>query len=117
MNAKTGLSADAAQILSALLHEMKALRKTSLPVDQQIWDIDDIALHIGLTPDYTQRNVITQATFPPVRPIPTNKSGDRYSPRWRASEVIAWCLAIDKSNVDPIKHAITFRYQRSSGVK
>ncbi len=95
------LSNDAAQILSALMREIKGLRKTSLPIEQQIWDIDDIATHIGLTPDYTLRNVVTQPTFPPVRPIPTNKTGDRVSNRWRASEVIAWCLAIDKTTFNP----------------
>jgi|GEM_PF-6381004 len=97
-----------ATLMKDLLKEMKSKSAaTDLPVSMQLWTHDQIADYLRLAPEYVRKNVITNTHFPPVRPIPTDKSGERYAQRWRASEVIEWAMSIDKSTFDPTKPVIT----------
>ena len=80
------------------------MNQLNLPIEYQIWGIEQIAEYFGYSLDYTKKHVIKAPNFPPVRPLPTDKFGERIVDRWAALDVIAYALAEDKSAlIYPVK--------------
>lgn len=73
--------------------------KLILPVDHQLWDEEDIAKYLKYSVDYTRKHIITCSNFPPSRQLPTSKNGDRKSSRWKATDIIKYAMAFDKSTL------------------
>ncbi|WP_151801654.1 hypothetical protein [Acinetobacter guillouiae] len=73
--------------------------KLILPIEHQLWDEKDISKYLKYTVDYTRKNIIPCPNFPPSRQLPTSKDSDRTSPRWKATDVIKYAMAFDKSNL------------------
>lgn len=87
--------------LENIMTEMlKVLKQKQLPIEHQLWNEQDIAEYFKYTLDYTKRNIIAHPNFPPSRDLPTSIHGERYVKRWKASDVIAYAMAFDKSDVD-----------------
>lgn len=68
--------------------------KPIIPIEHQLWDLEDIALYFKYKPDYTKRHIINNPNFPPSRDLPTKD--DHTVPRWRAKDVIEYGMAFDK---------------------
>lgn len=87
--------------LENLMTEMlNVLKQKQLPIEQQLWNEQDIAEYFKYSLDYTKRHIIAHPHFPPSRDLPTSIYGDRYVQRWKATDVIAYAMAFDKSDVD-----------------
>ncbi|MBJ8475369.1 hypothetical protein [Acinetobacter bereziniae] len=83
-----------------LLKIMKQIdAKPIIPIEHQLWDEQDIAHYFKYSLDYTKRNVISNINFPPSRQLPTDPKSHRTVPRWKATDVIAFGMAFDKTNV------------------
>jgi len=81
------------------LKMMKAIEaKPIIPIEYQVWDLEDIGHYLDYTPDYVKRYIITQPHFPPSRDLPT-KEGHTVQ-RWRAKDVIDYAMAFDKSQTN-----------------
>lgn len=77
------------------LKMMKAIdEKPMIPIDHQLWDLDDIAKYFKYSSDYTKRHIITNPYFPPSRDLPTKD--EHTVQRWRAKDVIDFGMAFDK---------------------
>ncbi|ATU46298.1 hypothetical protein CS557_12725 [Acinetobacter junii] len=77
------------------LKMMKVIdEKPIIPIDHQLWDLDDIAKYFKYSSDYTKRHIITNPYFPPSRDLPTKD--DHTVQRWRAKDVIDFGMAFDK---------------------
>lgn len=79
---------------------LKYLEQKQIPIENQLWDERDIAEYFKYSLDYTKRHIIAHRHFPPSRNLPTSVYGDRYAQRWKATDVIAYAMAFDKSDVD-----------------
>lgn len=74
------------------------LNRYLLPVESQLWTLEDIAHYLGdYSADYTRKHILTHPHFPPSRPLPTSRDGSRTAERWAAKDVIAFALAFDKT--------------------
>jgi hypothetical protein len=70
--------------LEALL---KDLEKCSLPLEDRLWDVAEIAEWLRLSVDTVSRSVVTRPGFPaPVQAV----AGALARRRWFAGEVIRW---------------------------
>lgn len=77
------------------LKMMKVIdEKPIIPIDHQLWDLDDIAKYFKYSSDYTKRHIITNPYFPPSRDLPTKD--EHTVQRWRAKDVIDFGMAFDK---------------------
>lgn len=84
--------------LEDIMGEMLSLLKQKqLPLEHQLWDEHDIAEYFKYSVDYTKRHIISHPDFPPSRRLPTSIHGHRYAHRWKASDVIAYAMAFDKT--------------------
>lgn len=82
-----------------LMKMMKKIEdKPIIPIDYQLWDLDDIAKYLKYSTDYTKRHIITSPNFPPSRDLPT--AGDHTVPRWKAKDIINYAMAFDKRMVN-----------------
>lgn len=80
------------------LKMMKAIEsKPIIPIEHQLWDLDDIAQYFDYSADYVKRYIITNKHFPPSRDLPTKD--DHTVQRWRAKDVIDYAMAYDKAVV------------------
>lgn len=87
-------------IEKTLLKIMKQIEaKPIIPIDCQLWDEQDIANYFKYSLDYTKRHIISNHHFPPSRELPTSVTSDRTVSRWKATDVIAFGMAFDKTNV------------------
>lgn len=73
--------------------------KLILPIEHQLWDESDIAKYLKYSEEYTKKHIIKNPNFPPSRQLPTSKDGERTAPRWKATDVIAYAMAFDKTVV------------------
>lgn len=73
--------------------------KLIMPVEHQLWDENDIAKYLKYSTDYTKKHIIPCPNFPPSRLLPTSKNSDRSSPRWKATDVIKYAMAFDKTTL------------------
>lgn len=85
------------KIMLGLLKRLES--KPIIPVDQQLWDEQDIASYFKYSLDYTKKHIITNEFFPPCRRLPTSATGDRTVPRWKATDIIKYAMAFDKAGV------------------
>lgn len=76
------------------------LTQQQLPIELQLWDEHDIANYFKYSLDYTKRHIISHPDFPPSRRLPTSIHGDRYAHRWKASDVITYAMAFNKSEIE-----------------
>lgn len=77
------------------LKMMKQLdAKPIIPIEHQLWDLDDIGQYFKYSTDYAKRHIITNPYFPPSRDLPTKD--DHTVQRWRAKDVIDFGMAFDK---------------------
>lgn len=86
MNAAEQTSAEllADKLVEAL---SRALRPSTVPIESQLWDVDAIAVWMGLSAETVSRGVVTRTGFPaPVQPT-ANRHAQK---RWFAGEVIEW---------------------------
>jgi len=72
--------------------------KPIIPIECQLWDKQDIASYFKYSLDYTKRHIISNENFPPSRELPTSATGDRTVPHWKATNIISFGIAFDKSN-------------------
>lgn len=90
--------------MNNLEHIMKevlnVLKQKQLPIELQLWDEQDIANYFKYSLDYTKRHIISHPDFPPSRRLPTSIHGDRYAHRWKASDVITYAMAFNKSEIE-----------------
>ncbi|MDQ1209767.1 hypothetical protein QE380_002690 [Acinetobacter baylyi] len=84
------------KVILKMLQQLDA--KPIIPIEHQLWDLDDIAKYFKYSADYTKRHIITNPYFPPSRDLPT--TGDHTVPRWRAKDVISFGMAFDKANIN-----------------
>lgn len=88
-------------IEKTLLKIMKQIdSKPIIPIEFQVWDEHDIANYFKYTVDYTKRNIMSNKYFPPGRELPTDPKGERTSLRWKATDIIKYAMAFDKSNLN-----------------
>ncbi|QHH99206.1 hypothetical protein [Acinetobacter dispersus] len=73
--------------------------KPIVPIECQLWDDQDVATYFKYTLEYAKRNIIANDKFPPSRDLPTSKDGERTVPRWKATDVIKFAMAFDKSTL------------------
>lgn len=85
------------KVLRKILKQIEA--KPIIPIECQLWDEQDIASYFKYSLDYTKRHIISNENFPPSRELPTSATGDRTVPRWKATDVIKFGMAFDKSNI------------------
>lgn len=87
-----------------LLKMMKTLEaKPIIPIEHQLWDEKDIAQYFKYSEDYTKKHIIKNPRFPPSRQLPTSIDGDRTVSRWKATDIIKYGMAFDKSVIE-FKH-------------
>lgn len=72
----------------------KILHRPAITADQQLWDEHDIASYFKYSLDYTKKHIMSNPHFPPARMLPTKET---YVPRWKASDVIKYAMAFDKT--------------------
>ncbi|GFZ59377.1 hypothetical protein PSE10C_34810 [Pseudomonas amygdali pv. eriobotryae] len=80
-------SADLLMTLRALVTELRTLR---VPIDDELWAFDDIALYLKLSQYTVERRVVVQPGFPNAFQPCANGKGSRAVKRWFAGEVIKW---------------------------
>lgn len=85
------------KILLKIMKQIEA--KPIIPIDCQLWDEHDIAQYFKYSLDYTKRHIISNDNFPPSRELPTSATGDRTVSRWKATDVIRFGMAFDKTNI------------------
>lgn len=85
------------KVLRKILKQIDA--KPIIPIECQLWDEQDIAIYFKYSLDYTKRHIISNENFPPSRELPTSATGDRTVQRWKATDVINFGMAFDKSNI------------------
>ena len=85
------------KVLRKILKQIDA--RPIIPIECQLWDEQDIASYFKYSLDYTKRHIISNENFPPSRELPTSATGDRTVPRWKATDVISFGMAFDKSNI------------------
>ncbi|HHM2326303.1 hypothetical protein NRA02_17735 [Acinetobacter baumannii] len=83
------------KVLRKILKQIEA--KPIIPIECQLWDEKDIANYFKYSLDYTKRHIISNENFPPSRELPTSANGDRTVPRWKATDVISFGMAFDKT--------------------
>lgn len=86
------------KVLRKILKQIDA--KPIIPIDYQLWDEQDIASYFKYSLDYTKRHIITNENFPPSRELPTSAISDRTVSRWKATDVISFGMAFDKSRIN-----------------
>lgn len=87
--------------LEEFLEQLKQLlTQKQLPIEHQLWDEHDIANYFKYSLDYTKRHIISHPDFPPSRKLPTSIHGHRYAHRWKASDVITYAMAFNKSEIN-----------------
>lgn len=78
------------------LKMMKAIEsRPIIPIEHQLWGLEEIAQYFDYSADYVKRHIITHKYFPPSRDLPTKD--DHTVQRWRAKDVIEYAMAFDKS--------------------
>ncbi|OCY53089.1 hypothetical protein [Acinetobacter pittii] len=83
------------KVLRKILKQIDA--KPIIPIDCQLWDEQDIASYFKYSLDYTKRHIISNENFPPSRDLPTSATGNRIVSRWKATDVISFGMAFDKT--------------------
>ncbi|WP_445114991.1 hypothetical protein [Acinetobacter sp. WZC-1] len=73
--------------------------KPIIPIEHQLWSEKDIAQYFKYSEDYTKRHIMKNPNFPPSRELPTSVDGERTVHRWKATDVIKFGMAFDKSYV------------------
>lgn len=74
-------------------------RQPVVPVEQQLWDEQQIADYFGYDLKYCKVNIMAHKNFPPSRDLPTSPDGKRVAPKWAAKDVIKYAMAFDKNGV------------------
>lgn len=74
--------------------------KPIIPIEHQIWDEHDIAGYFKYSLEYAKRHIISNDNFPPSRDLPTSANSNRTVPRWKATDVIKFAMAFDKSTLN-----------------
>lgn len=70
-----------------------------VPIEHQLWNEKDIAQYFKYSLDYTKRHIISHYNFPPSRQLPTSADGDRTVRRWKATDVVKFAMAFDKTTL------------------
>jgi hypothetical protein len=86
------------KLLQSMLKAIE--RKPIIPIEHQLWDEEDIANYFKYSLDYTKKNIIVNPKFPPSRPLPTSRDGERTVSRWKAMDVIKYAMAFDKQTLE-----------------
>lgn len=73
--------------------------KPLIPIEHQLWDEHDIAAYFKYSLEYAKRHIISNEKFPPSRDLPTSPNGDRTVQRWKATDVIKYGMAFDKTQI------------------
>lgn len=91
---------DLAVLEKFFLKMMKKIEeKPIVPMEYQLWDEHDIAAYFKYSLEYAKRHIISNETFPPSRDLPTSATNDRTVPRWKATDVIKFAMAFDKTTL------------------